>query len=75
MPDATSAIGPVAANEAVMHLTAKDFIIEAALAARPAHPSIETAARDAECLAYQQHRPGPSVFRYKAEFHIDSLAK
>ena len=35
MPDATRAIGPVIAHEAVLHLTAEYVVIEAALAPRP----------------------------------------
>jgi len=35
MPNAARAVGPVAAHEAGMNLTTKDFIIEAALAAGP----------------------------------------
>jgi hypothetical protein len=75
MPDAASDVGTVTTHEAVMNLTADDFVVKAALASGSAHPRIEATTRDAECLAYQQHWPGPSVLRYEAEFHIDSLAK
>jgi len=75
MPDAARAVGAVAAYEAVVNLASKDLVVEAALAAGPFHPRIEATTRDTECLAHQQHGPGPSVFRYEAELHIDSLAK
>ena len=75
MPHAPGAVRPVTGDEAVAHLAAQHFVIEAATTARPHQPGIEAAARDTERLAHQVHRPGPSVLRHKAELHIDSLAK
>jgi len=75
MPDAARAVGTVAAQKTVMDLTAHDLVVETALASGPVQPCLETTSRDTECLAHEQYRPGPSVFRHEAELHIDSLAK
>ena len=70
MPDPPGAISPVAADEAGLDLRTKNFI-----AAWPGKLGVEATARDTERLAKPPHRPDRSMFRNKAEPHIDSLAK
>ena len=62
-------------HKALPHMTAQKFIVMTALAPRPTEPSVEAASRDIERLAHQRNRPGSSMLRQKAEFHIDSFAK
>ena len=74
-PHTAGAVGAVAAHEALVDLRAQHFIAEAAPAPGPYEPRVEATPRDTERLAHQIDRPGPSVFRHKAELHIDSFAK
>ncbi len=75
VPHAPRGVSAVATYKALPYMVAQDFIISTAQAPRSTEPGVEPASRDIERLAHQRHWPGSSMFRQKAESHIDSFAK
>ena len=75
VPDPLGTIRPIAADEAGLDLRAGNVIAACPSAGRPGKPGVKATAQDTESLATPPHRPDPSMFRDKAELHIDSFAK
>lgn len=74
-PDAPRAKGAIAHQESRAYCGPDHHVCAGAHTWRSREPHIVLTPRDPERLARHIHRPRPSVFRHKAELHVDSVAK